>query len=124
MQKHRAKRISKVKVASMAAPDAATINRFVFCLLLCVAAYFLLSGVAHATPAEDTPMGDVLCAVVGFFYGNLGRGLATLGIIVVGVGALLGKVSWGMAATVGIGISIIFNAETIAGALNVGAGNC
>jgi type IV secretory pathway VirB2 component (pilin) len=39
----------------------------------------------------------------------MGRGLATLAICIVGVGALLGKVSWGMAITVAIGISIVFN---------------
>jgi type IV secretory pathway VirB2 component (pilin) len=48
-------------------------------------------------------------------YGNLGRGLATLAVITLGVGALLGKVSWGMAVTVGIGIAVMFNAEAITG---------
>ncbi len=62
-------------------------------------------------------MGFVLCYVVGFIYGNLGRGLATLAIIIIGVGATLGKVSWGLAITVGIGIAIVFNATVIMNAI-------
>ena len=55
--------------------------------------------------------------------GKLGQGIATLAIIVIGVGALMGKVSWGMAIIVGIGVGVIFGAPTIVNALG-GAGGC
>jgi type IV secretion system protein VirB2 len=68
--------------------------------------------------AGDTPMGAVLCQVVGWFTGNTGKGLATIAITVIGIGALLGKVSWGMAIIVGIGVAIVFGAAGIVNAMS------
>ncbi|MFO0389649.1 MAG: TrbC/VirB2 family protein [Alphaproteobacteria bacterium] len=81
--------------------------------LLALAIYAVLITPAMAT----TPMGTVLCNIVGMFTGNLGRGLSTLAVLVVGVGATLGKVSWGLAITVAVGIAVIMNATTVAGAV-------
>ncbi len=75
---------------------------------------------ASATPSTDTPLGKTLCAVVGWFTGNTGKGIATLAIIIIGVGALLGKVSWGMAIIVGLGVAVIFGAATLVGNLSPG----
>jgi type IV secretion system protein VirB2 len=66
-------------------------------------------------------MGKVLCTVVGWFIGNTGKGLATIAITVIGIGALLGKVSWGMAIIVGVGVAIVFGAAGIVNAMNAGA---
>jgi type IV secretory pathway VirB2 component (pilin) len=77
---------------------------------------------AQAYAAIATPMGAVLCAVVGFIYGNLGRGLATIAVIIVGAGATLGKVSWGLAVTVAVGISVIFNAGNIVTLIGTNSG--
>ena len=71
--------------------------------------------------ATDTPMGKVLCTVVNWFTGNTGKGLATIAITVIGIGALLGKVSWGMAIIVGIGVAIVFGAASLVNAMNAGA---
>lgn len=87
---------------------------------LCFA--FLLSAVVLMMPdlsfATNTPMGDVLCLVRDWFTGNTGKGLATIAIIIIGIGALLGKVSWGMAMIVGIGVAIVFGAAGIVDALD------
>lgn len=64
-------------------------------------------------PGRDSPMGFVLCVIIDMVYGNLGRGLAILAVIIVGVGATLGKVSWGLAITVATGIATIFGAPNI-----------
>jgi type IV secretion system protein VirB2 len=69
-------------------------------------------------------IGAVLCNVANWFKGPIGRGIATLAIIVIGVGALMGKVSWGMAIIVGIGIAVIFGAPTIVNELGAGGGGC
>lgn len=74
---------------------------------------FTLVYAEAAYAATNSAMGDVLCTIVDIVYGNLGRGLATLAIIIIGVGATLGKTSWGLAMTVAIGISVIFNAGTV-----------
>lgn len=62
-------------------------------------------------------MGTVLCTVQKWFTGNTGRGLATIAITIIGIGALLGKVSWGMAMIVGIGVAIVFGAAGIVSAM-------
>lgn len=98
----------------------ADIRRFTLYILLAALFYALITVQANAVV---TPMGTVLCDIVYMIYGNLGRGLATLAIIIVGVGATLGKVSWGLAITVAIGISVIANAGTIMFMLT-GASGC
>ena len=91
-----------------------TFLTFLSCALL-----FLLMQASYATVVH-TPMGDVLCTIVRMVYGNLGRGLASLAVIIIGVGATLGKTSWGLAMTVAVGIAVIFNAHTIVGTLGGG----
>src|ERR1700722_9468194 len=79
-------------------------------LMLGLALCVLLPENAHAA---NSPMGSVLCNIIGIIYGNLGRALATLAIIFLGIGALLAKVSWGLALTVCGGIGVIFSAPWI-----------
>lgn len=85
--------------------------------MLAVAAVMLPEW-AYAT-GTDTPIGNVFCTVVGWFTGNTGKGLATIAITIIGIGALLGKVSWGMALIVGLGVAIVFGAVGIVDAMNV-----
>lgn len=89
-------------------------------LLVVLAAFvMLLPDMAHAT---DTRIGNVLCTVAAWFTGNTGKGLATIAITVIGIGALLGKVSWGMAMIVGIGVAIVFGASQIVSTMGAGSG--
>lgn len=55
-----------------------------------------------------------LCRLASFSSGNLGRGLATLGVMIVAIGAILGKVTWGLAVTVAMGVTGLFFAPQIA----------
>src|SRR4051812_7080881 len=88
------------------------------CLMVMLSAVvFMTPDYAFAQIGVKTPMGDVLCTVTAWFTGNTGKGLATIAITVIGIGALLGKVSWGMAIIVGIGVAIIFGAEGIVNAM-------
>lgn len=90
------------------------------CLMVMLsAAVVMLPDLAFAGP-NNTPMGNVLCTVLGWFTGNTGKGLATIAVTVIGVGALLGKVSWGMAMIVGIGVAIVFGAAGIVSAMGAG----
>jgi len=92
-----------------------------------VCAIVLLSVIVISIPdyafavGADTPMGNVLCTVVAWFTGNTGKGLATIAITIIGIGALLGKVSWGMAIIVGIGVAIVFGAAGIVDAMGTSA---
>ncbi len=65
-----------------------------------------------------------LCTVISWFTGSVGKAIATLAIIIIGVGALMGKVSWGMAIIVGLGVAVIFGAPEIAGLLGANGGDC
>jgi type IV secretory pathway VirB2 component (pilin) len=85
-------------------------------------AVMLLPMDAFAT--DPGGLSNVLCNVVGWFTGRIGAGIATLAIIVIGIGALMGKVSWGMAIIVGLGVGIIFGAPSIVAALSPGAATC
>jgi len=86
----------------------------------------IIAAPDFAFAGTNTPMGNVLCTVATWFTGNTGKGLATIAITVIGVGALLGKVSWGMAMIVGIGVAIVFGAAGIVNAMGAGAtaANC
>jgi len=77
---------------------------------------FALSAAGEGT---DTLAGNVLCVAVNFFQGSAGKGLATIMVCALGVGAMLGKVSWGMAAMLGTGVGIVFGAWSIVN--NMGA---
>ncbi len=89
-------------------------------LLVVLAAFvMLLPDVSYAQ--TDTRIGNVLCTVSKWFTGNTGKGLATIAITVIGIGALLGKVSWGMAMIVGIGVAIVFGAAQIVSSMGAGA---
>lgn len=90
-------------------------------LILAGVAVVLLPDLAFAA---DTPMGQVLCNVTQWFTGNTGKGLATIAITIIGIGALLGKVSWGMAIIVGIGVAIVFGAAGIVNSMGAGASGC
>ena len=87
---------------------------------LCLALTMAVMIMPDLAFASDT-IADVLCEVVGWFTGSVGKGIATLAIIIIGVGALMGKVSWGMAIIVGVGVAVIFGAGEIVGAKNSAA---
>ena len=91
--------------------------------LFAVYAVMLLPTAALAQSAPGA-LEDVLCDVVSWFTGRVGAGIATLAIIVIGIGALMGKVSWGMAIIVGLGVGVIFGAPTIVSALSSSASAC
>lgn len=92
--------------------------------LAMLATILLIIFMQAAYAATDSAMGTVLCNIVDIVYGNLGRGLATLAVVIIGVGATLGKTSWGLAMTVAVGISVIFNAGTVVGYLGSGSSGC
>ena len=94
-------------------------------LTLFVAMFIMLPDMAFAANNDykssgETVLSNLFCNVISWFTGATGKGIATIAIIVIGVGALMGKVSWGMAIIVGIGVALIFGA---AGLVNNIAGD-
>ena len=74
--------------------------------------------------ASSNALEAVFCNVVLLLTGTTGKAVATVAIIAVGVGALLGKISWGMALIVAVGVALVFGAGTIVDALGASANDC
>lgn len=85
---------------------------------------FLSVGVAAALMAMPGPAyATNLCGtIVTYINGDLGKAIATLGVIAVAVGATFGRVTWSTAVLVAVGIAGIFGAGTLAGTLASGSG--
>ncbi len=64
-----------------------------------------------------------VCTIVNLLTGKIGRTIATVGIIFLGIGAFFGKVNWGLAIIVSIGVMGIFGAAAIASQLGSSVGS-
>lgn len=96
-------------------------NNKLLSLALCLfAAYTVMLTPVDANATQT--IGGLLCGVVGWFVGPVGQGIATLAIIIIGIGALMGKVSWGMAIIVGLGVALIFGAPVMVDEIQAAAG--
>ncbi len=114
--------------------NAASTKALTWCMLAVFAAMLLPADALAATNVMISSgsgggsgggtIGNLLCNVASWFTGPVGQGIATLAIIVIGIGALMGKVSWGMAIIVGIGVAVIFGAPTIVNELGAGGSGC
>lgn len=93
-----------------------------FLTITLFAAAMLLPETALAD--GQTPIGAVVCDILTWLTGATGRAIATLAIIIIGVGALMGKVSWGMAIIVAVGVAIVFGAPEILNLLGGGTSSC
>ena len=82
----------------------------------------VLPDAAFATAGDSNAIEQVFCNVVLILTGTTGKAIATVAVIAVGVGALLGKISWGMALIVALGVALIFGAASIVLSLG-GTGN-
>ncbi len=95
-------------------------------LILCAVAIgaSVLPDMAMASASGNNAIQDVFCNLVILLTGTTGKAIATVAVIAVGVGALLGKISWGMALIVGLGIALIFGAASIVTALGGTSTGC
>jgi type IV secretory pathway VirB2 component (pilin) len=86
-----------------------------------VAFVFILIAAVMMIPTESTAavgdgskaVSDVICSIVKELQGPVARGVAAFGIIFLGFSLFLGKISWGVALALGIGIGAIFGAGQI-----------
>jgi type IV secretion system protein VirB2 len=96
-----------------------------------VAVVFMIPADALAQIAPQQAVGDgsgdvaqVICNIVGELQGPVARGVAAFGIIFLGFSLFLGKISWGVALALGIGIGAIFGANQIVEMLSGDATGC
>ena len=70
--------------------------------------------------ANDASIEKTLCMVVKTLTGTVGRSLAAIAIIFLGFSLFLGKISWGIALSLAIGVGAVFGAPQLVSTL---AGN-
>lgn len=83
-----------------------------------------LAAASAATSGSGNAIQAVFCNLVIMLNGTTGKAVATLAVIAVGVGALLGKISWGMALIVALGVALVFGAASIVSALGGDSTSC
>jgi type IV secretory pathway VirB2 component (pilin) len=98
-----------------------TSKRFLFLLSLTLVFFFSIATFADASTVvagsatEPMDMQQILCNILGFVTGTVGKTLASFVIIGVGIGFFSGKVSWGLLVGCTLGVSALFGATTIIG---------
>jgi|CXWL01.1.fsa_nt_gi type IV secretory pathway VirB2 component (pilin) len=100
--------------------DTRLISFLIFATLFSV----FFPEISFATTSVDTPIGNTLCTAASWANGNMGAGIATLSIIIMGILALLGKVSWNLAILHVVGVALLVGASSFISSLNAGASGC
>jgi type IV secretory pathway VirB2 component (pilin) len=90
--------------------DNQTVWRLMFAL--CSIMLIMAASNALATTTDD-PVGDVLCKMILIFRGNTARGIAVIGIVVLGIQTLRGQLKWEVALVIVTGVIILFKAPDI-----------
>lgn len=73
-----------------------------------------------AESVGDRGMYAMLCGIMRFVTGNVGKTFASFAIIAVGIGFLTGKTTWVAMITFALGIAAIFGAPVVIKALTGG----
>ncbi len=75
------------------------------------------------TMAYSAPIGSTLCTVTEWFTnGTVGVGLAALSIFIIGIAALMNKITWGMFLFGSLDVVLIFGAADMV--LALGGNDC
>jgi type IV secretory pathway VirB2 component (pilin) len=72
--------------------------------------------------AQDA-IGQAMCNVVMFMVGTTGKAICTVNIIALGVGALLGKLTWSRTMSCIVGVGLIFGAVGVVSDLSYNNSN-
>lgn len=87
--------------------------------LLSISFEALAQGTSTTTQnaAESSKITEVICNAIGQLTGPIGRAIAVLIIISLAIALFLGKVTWGLAIAVAVGLGILFGASNVVGLL-------
>jgi len=98
-------------------------NDVATCLILSLLMVLLLGAADSFATSSASGLGNAICTIPNSVINtSIGRGLATIGILVLGIMATLGRITWTQAVVVGVGISVIFGAASVAGMISMGSG--
>ena len=65
---------------------------------------------------------NVLCRIIGVAQGNTGKTIAILVVISIAIGLFLGKITWGVAIAVSVGMGVLFGAGPMVFAISGNGG--
>ncbi|AFB31191.1 MULTISPECIES: TrbC/VirB2 family type IV secretion system protein [spotted fever group] len=87
--------------------------RILFTILSVAIIMVAFDSLGSSGGSADDPVGDALCKLIRVFRGNTAKGIAVVGIIVLGIQTLRGKLQWEVALVVVTAIIILFKAPDI-----------
>ncbi|MFK7760892.1 MAG: TrbC/VirB2 family protein [Candidatus Midichloriaceae bacterium] len=99
----------------------AYISMFIFLSLFLTITFFNVKVSMADDPAPGakdiadpgSQIADVLCNVIKIAQGNVGKTISILVIISIAIGLFLGKITWGVAIAVSVGLGVLFGANSV-----------
>lgn len=92
----------------------------IFTLVVLAAMFYLIPIEAFAQEKTTDDVTKVICKVIGLITGGIGKAIAILIVISLAIALFLGKVTWGLAIAVMVGIGVLFGAEYIVSTVTPG----
>ena len=80
----------------------------------------ILPESANAQSAEVKIFAKTICNIIDVLQGDVVRAIAAFGVIFLGFSLFLGKITWGVALAIGIGLGAVLGAEEIVNAMSTG----
>ena len=99
---------------------------FIFCMFFVFFSSTLPSHAAGDTEKIKTAsyeVTQVICNVINLIQGPTGKTIAILVVISLAIGLFLGKITWGVAIAVAVGMGVLFGANTVVGYVAGDGGN-
>lgn len=86
---------------------------FLFSIFLTSVSFEASAQNTSQNQAESSKITEVICNAIGQLTGPIGRAIAVLIIISLAIALFLGKVTWGLAIAVAVGLGILFGANNV-----------
>lgn len=96
--------------------DAVQAKRYMLFGILSIIV-MVLPDIAAASVRDSSEatagLANIICQVIRALQGDFARGVAIIALIFLGFSLFLGKVSWGVALAIGIGLGVVFGAHLV-----------
>ena len=86
-------------------------------------ANFSVADTTDPTPGGADIMVNTMCTIIKLFQGDIGKAIAIIIVMTLAVSLFLGKITWGVALAVAVGMGLLFGADSIVTALTGEGGN-
>lgn len=98
-------------------------GRILQTLLLCFTVLLCSSNFSFVYADDPTGIVTIFCNVINQITGGIGKVIAILILISMAIGLFLGKITWGLAIAVMVGMGLLFGASTLVDTIAAGTGN-